>query len=665
MATTNFSDLLADPSQWDEHRPDHAALMGVVGAGAGADAIATKTAVINTASRSPVVLAFMLTGDDNHIYVGHTPTVFPADVLAATPFDNLTILLIGNDLQRVTPVVLPNELFQRCQEIRVFNTGHMTGAAGHSAAPAVFRFDAAGAGDAEAGEIRARRFFLLPADRAEEAVSHSVDGRFTILGFYNRFIQPGLADADPAIVDAHRPIEQWWRYACTNTAAGVSRLANAPVTSPLPGATMRLNGWVNRVTSSLLGRLGVGGPVLTTAAFTAGVTSIRDTLRDTNDERLQFERDRRNKSFTDKHGAALAERVHRLCDVVDDDHLPDAHRLLAMSNHKSRDYGILAALFVTRAQASDVGITEAAAPIPTTKLVDEVFRSFQVSGTGQSFGQGLTPFAIVCEGHKEAQQVRQMLRKAEMTESGTSVSLADATTLTSSDLRFPTEAYVAMEKLYGWSVVVDIFHGVGTDIARSIRVAVKQIAPTFFRMAAEQATPATGMDLINRVMYDMQQEYYMYLNAKASGPAPAVPTFRELINKVITFRADSLSPLPLSWYLLLDAPNLKSGKEKRAPTTGNNPRSQSGSRKEFYSNADRTLLKRFKDSQFTTISAMTNGKDITIPKHGNKECCLTWAYKGECSTRCSRAAAHKDYEDSTNQKLHAILDKCGVARLQE
>jgi hypothetical protein len=196
-------------------------------------------------------------------------------------------------------------------------------------------------------------------------------------------------------------------------------------------------------------------------------------------------------------------------------------------------------------------------------------------------------------------------------------------------------------------------------------VAVKQIAPTFFRMAAEQATPATGMDLINRVMYDMQQEYYMYLNAKASGPAPAVPTFRELINKVITFRADSLSPLPLSWYLLLDAPNLKSGKEKRAPTTGNDPRSQSGSRKEFYSNADRTLLKRFKDSQFTTISAMTNGKDITIPKHGNKECCLTWAYKGECSTRCSRAAAHKDYEDSTNQKLHAILDKCGVARLQE
>jgi hypothetical protein len=222
-----------------------------------------------------------------------------------------------------------------------------------------------------------------------------------------------------------------------------------------------------------------------------------------------------------------------------------------------------------------------------------------------------------------------------------------------------------VEKLHGWSVVVDVFHGVGTDIARTIRAAVKVIGPTFFRMAAEQATPATGMDLINRVLYEMQQEYFMYVNAKANGSNPPVPTFRDITNKVITFRADSLSPLPSSWYILLDAPNTKAHQEKKNAPPNSDPRSQSGSRKQFYSNADRSLIKRFKDSEFTTISAMTNGKDISVPKHGNKECCLTWAYKGECSTRCTRAAAHKDYEDSTNQKLHAILDKCGVPRVQE
>ena len=39
------------------------------------------------------------------------------------------------------------------------------------------------------------------------------------------------------------------------------------------------------------------------------------------------------------------------------------------------------------------------------------------------------------------------------------MSLADATALTSDDVRFLTQPYVAVEKLYAWSVIVDVFHG--------------------------------------------------------------------------------------------------------------------------------------------------------------------------------------------------------------
>ena len=65
---------------------------------------------------------------------------------------------------------------------------------------------------------------------------------------------------------------------------------------------------------------------------------------------------------------------------------------------------------------------------------------------------------------------------------------------------------MAVDKLKGWSVVVDVFHGANHDIARSIRTAVRAIGPALIRLSREHAeTPAIGMDCICRVMCDMQQ----------------------------------------------------------------------------------------------------------------------------------------------------------------
>ena len=54
------------------------------------------------------------------------------------------------------------------------------------------------------------------------------------------------------------------------------------------------------------------------------------------------------------------------------------------------------------------------------------------------------------------------------------------------------------------------------------------------------------MDLVNRVLFDMQQTYFTYVNVLANlgpGSAGPVPDFTELRGKVATYRADSLSPL--------------------------------------------------------------------------------------------------------------------------
>ena len=92
--------------------------------------------------------------------------------------------------------------------------------------------------------------------------------------------------------------------------------------------------------------------------------------------------------------------MYRFCAVAADNNLPECHRLLAKSTAKSWDYAILQNLFQERCAASaTIPLTAANSPLATTTLVDDVFRSFSPAGSGLIFGKGLSPFAIVCEGH--------------------------------------------------------------------------------------------------------------------------------------------------------------------------------------------------------------------------------------------------------------------------
>ena len=82
----------------------------------------------------------------------------------------------------------------------------------------------------------------------------------------------------------------------------------------------------------------MGGPGLTANAFNTGITNLQATVNDVATQHLDFERACAERSFTDKHGDALAQRMHCLCDLGDDNHLPKSLRLLAKSTSKSRNY---------------------------------------------------------------------------------------------------------------------------------------------------------------------------------------------------------------------------------------------------------------------------------------------------------------------------------------
>ena len=87
-------------------------------------------------------------------------------------------------------------------------------------------------------------------------------------------------------------------------------------------------------------------------------------------EALQYQRDKDNKSFTDRHGEQLAQRVRNWCGVANDAALPEIHRLLAKSDGKARDCGIIQAAIEARVLEGDLPLTVVNCPMVTTALVE-------------------------------------------------------------------------------------------------------------------------------------------------------------------------------------------------------------------------------------------------------------------------------------------------------
>ena len=80
MASTLYSDIASDPAHWTEHAPDHAGLLAFVGGGATTARGAVQTHLTNLNTRSPTLLAFVLSQDPDHIHIGYGPAAYPAPV---------------------------------------------------------------------------------------------------------------------------------------------------------------------------------------------------------------------------------------------------------------------------------------------------------------------------------------------------------------------------------------------------------------------------------------------------------------------------------------------------------------------------------------------------------------------------------------------------------
>jgi hypothetical protein len=223
----------------------------------------------------------------------------------------------------------------------------------------------------------------------------------------------------------------------------------------------------------------------------------------------------------------------------------------------------------------------------------------------------------------------------------------------------------AIKKLYAWSVFIDIFHGNTHPVAVNVRNFVKAVGPGLHIIYSQAAVPATGMDRVNRVLYKAQQDYFRWASWTArenrAAHRPATPTFYKITDAVLSFRVSSLSELPTQWYDMLEVPPSRTDQANQQDRM---PRQQAASTAVFHPHANPAVLKCFRESEFTNISNMMEGKDVTIPKHSNKDMCLVWALKGECLAGCKRKGQHVRYSQATNRAISKLLTKCGVPEIQ-
>ena len=91
-ANPNLSDYLSPGAQWTDADPNYTTLMGTVGHAATTAQGDVATAFHNTATRSPIVVAFVLKGDEDHIQIGCVPSAHPVgakDGWARTTRENI------------------------------------------------------------------------------------------------------------------------------------------------------------------------------------------------------------------------------------------------------------------------------------------------------------------------------------------------------------------------------------------------------------------------------------------------------------------------------------------------------------------------------------------------------------------------------------------------
>ena len=228
-------------------------------------------------------------------------------------------------------------------------------------------------------------------------------------------------------------------------------------------------------------------------------------------------------------GAAVTQELFNVCYVTAEADLPPIWALLA-NGTKANAIAQASACVSTRFLASGIQLSPTSIPLVTTQLFDQIFKRNMFAGGGLAMGQGLTPFAIICPNHAEAHAA---IRASAAADTVQQPGLDDALTIMTTDVRLPANPYHAMEKLKGWSILLDCVIGALHPVAVATHDFVMLASPAILEYCANVIPIAEAMEKIIALLFAAQQKLFFWLNhargATTVATRPATPDYSELM----------------------------------------------------------------------------------------------------------------------------------------
>jgi len=405
----------------------------------------------------------------------------------------------------------------------------------------------------------------------------------------------------------------------------------------------------------------------------AAVNNLRTDLTtiDTDRRDANAEKDRLAalpQTFAKRFGTPVCEEVMRFCEVDSMDDLPPLLKTIGSHTKQANDLVAIRSSVDRRASDNNCVANQWSKPEVNT-WTQAIFREHHITATGDTWGQGFTPFAVTCSGHPDAKDAASKANRLNLVETGnTGITYANTVVLDKVDARLPTDHHQCAEKLQGHSVLIDLYLGTEHRFAVAYREHLVDLAP-FMILGLRHVYRAEGNFLLMiclRIMYWHQQELFYFLDLLQKGDVdPPLPEFAKLLKALRIKNHDAFLPtLPETWVQVqkrakpsgIDSSAGGTGKPlKKKAKTITNPDVDTGLQARYKASGHKNVNQCLKVGQDAGVA-------LILPKIGGKEACLNYLWNGVCREDCKRAETHKHAGPTVIQKGHDLLDQCGVAK---
>lgn len=674
-----YSNLYGSPTLLPNPNLPHADMYAALEAGY-ANAASYTAAVLQVQASSPCVLAFLSEEDHSIITIAHGPRLYrgsPGEVHTAI---GKVVVLIGDDPASMTNMVLSERAFVGTGNIPVTDdvAAHKTALEVSTTAGLPFVENAAvGVG---VTNQRARKIVVLPCAWAARAVGLA-SAYLTTTEFYDTFLLPVVADA------SYDHIVNWWKAAttCGPAVGGVNPVQVSFVNNvdQTPAMLQVIRGWTNR--HSVTDLAGLGGGAAGLAQVTTAIGVVSTQLANTEAQREAEATAAAITSYGGRFGVGTSDLVQRFTRVGSERDLPEVHQIFASYKERSRDTNTIN-LALYAASQDLAQINETNLPKCTPYLLN-LFRSHELIGNSIELGDGANPFSVVCQGHHNTKDVLVLADKLTTVESGgAAISMSDASLFKTKDGRFPQSYLQAVDKLWAFVLVIDVYSGHDSDIAVSLRRGLRDIGPMILQLESLfHSNPRLGLMVAIRIMLYFQRItglYYRKARSTPSGDLVLAPDFDKLSDDLRMQAYDALPRVPDTWMEVLkgqvpeifaeaEVPRIRGGGGGATATSGT---STSAARSSVVNpRPSNPLVKRWVSAKASNdgfdrladLRTKWNGAGtFQFPKDPstNSDICLKYQLEKKCDSSCPRKATHKSYGTDVVTTFHGFLDSCQVAR---